>query len=651
MTATSNSWNKSNQRYLSDSIAQIKSLLELYKDSRAEDRSKWEEPIQESPDWNEEYPPAIVNICRLFGLSYFERCILLLCTGVELSSDFTKLCAELQENSGQAYPTFALALAALPEPHWSAIIPTSPLRYFRLIEMYNVTFPQSLTTNPLRIDERVLHYLTGISYLEPRLTNLITPIKEMPALTNSQRILAEQILASYKKKEAKLPVVQLWGKDESSKLSLAQDICTKMGLDLWVISSEVIPTKPEEIELFLQLWIREAALMNMGLYVSLEDSETKLSVSLSRLIDKIPGPIFLGARERVQMLTDPSISLEVKKPTKTEQFELWRTCMGSTNMDNQEIYKLLSQFNLSASTIISASNEALLLSKTNADRYDILWNATIAVTRPKILGLAQQIISRVRMDDLVLPEREKKLLEEIMIHVKQRMKVYEEWGFGHSSDRGLGITSLFSGPSGTGKTMAAEVLANELNLDLFRIDLSTIVSKYIGETEKNLRNVFDAAEDGGSILFFDEADSLLGKRTEIRDSHDRYSNMEINYLLQRMESYSGLAILATNMKNAIDSAFIRRIRFIINFPFPEEKTREEIWKRVFPPSTPLENINTHRLARLNISGGNIHNIAVNASFLAADENVSVSMKHIKQATYREYAKMERPVSQELANFE
>ena len=210
--------------------------------------------------------------------------------------------------------------------------------------------------------------------------------------------------------------------------------------------------------------------------------------------------------------------------------------------------------------------------------------------------------------------------------------------------RGLGISAMFVGASGTGKTMAAEVLANKLRLALFKIDLSMVVSKYIGETEKNLRKVFDAAEDGGAILFFDEADALFGKRSEVRDSHDRYANIEIGYLLQRMESYQGLAILATNMKEALDQAFVRRIRFIVNFPFPDHKSRAEIWKRIFPESTPKEGLDYDRLSRLNITGGVISNIALNASFLAADEGEPVNMEYIKRAVISEYAKMERPLS-------
>jgi SpoVK/Ycf46/Vps4 family AAA+-type ATPase len=230
-------------------------------------------------------------------------------------------------------------------------------------------------------------------------------------------------------------------------------------------------------------------------------------------------------------------------------------------------------------------------------------------------------------------------------HVRQRALVYEQWGFARQSARGLGIGALFSGSTGTGKTMAAEVLANELRLDLYRIDLSSLVSKYIGETEKNLRRVFDAAEDGGAILLFDEADALFGKRSEVRDSHDRYANIEVSYLLQRIEAYRGLAILTSNLKQAIDSAFLRRLRFIVHFPFPDAEQRAEIWRRIFPANTPIEELDWEKLAQLNLAGGGIRNLAMNAAFLAADAGQPVRMNHLLAAAHSEYAKMEKPLSQ------
>jgi SpoVK/Ycf46/Vps4 family AAA+-type ATPase len=204
---------------------------------------------------------------------------------------------------------------------------------------------------------------------------------------------------------------------------------------------------------------------------------------------------------------------------------------------------------------------------------------------------------------------------------------------------------LFAGGSGTGKTMSAEVLAQTLQLDLYRIDLSSVVSKYIGETEKNLRKVFDAAEAGAAILLFDEADALFGKRSEVKDSHDRYANMEVSYLLQRMEAYQGLAVLTSNLKDAIDPAFLRRIRFVVKYPFPETAQRKEIWQRVFPKQTPIAGLDWDRLARLNVAGGNIRNIALNAAFIAADLEEPVQMRHLLEAAQAEYIKLERTLTE------
>ena len=244
----------------------------------------------------------------------------------------------------------------------------------------------------------------------------------------------------------------------------------------------------------------------------------------------------------------------------------------------------------------------------------------------------------------MLPTRQKGTLRQIASHVRHRLTVYEQWGFAAKSARGLGISALFAGDSGTGKTLAAEVLARELHLELYRIDLAAVVSKYIGETEKNLRRVFDTAEDSGAILLFDEADALFGKRSEVKDSHDRYANIEVSYLLQRMEAYSGLAVLTTNSKAALDSAFMRRLRFVVSFPFPDAPQREALWRSVFPAAAPLAALDYAKLARLSATGGSIRNIALNAAFDAAEAGEPVSMRHLLAASHAEAVKRERPLS-------
>jgi SpoVK/Ycf46/Vps4 family AAA+-type ATPase len=307
---------------------------------------------------------------------------------------------------------------------------------------------------------------------------------------------------------------------------------------------------------------------------------------------------------------------------------------------------LTSHFDFGLETIRASSVQARegFVRESERAPAHVLWDACRIQGRTRLDELAQHIEPRAAWADLVLPEHQLRSLREIATHVRRRSKVYEAWGFASKGTRGLGISALFTGASGTGKTMAAEVLASELKLDLYRIDLSQVVSKYIGETEKNLRRVFDAAEESGAVLLFDEADALFGKRSEVKDSHDRYANIEVSYLLQRMEEYRGLAVLTTNLKTALDKAFLRRLRFVVQFPFPDAQARARIWEKIFPPDTPTENLDAGKLARLSVAGGNIRNIALNAAFLAADEDAPVTMAHLLRAARGEYEKLEKPLT-------
>jgi SpoVK/Ycf46/Vps4 family AAA+-type ATPase len=284
------------------------------------------------------------------------------------------------------------------------------------------------------------------------------------------------------------------------------------------------------------------------------------------------------------------------------------------------------------------------LSDHSADASAAFWNACRSSVGNSLDGLAQRIDPAATWNDLVLPDAQVTTLREIATQVKHRAAVYDNWGFARKCSRGLGISVLFAGESGTGKTMAAEVLASELQLELYRIDLAATVSKYIGETEKNLARLFDAAEDSGVILLFDEADALFGKRGDVRDGRDRYANIEISYLLQRMETYRGLAILTTNQRGALDTAFARRIRFVVPFSFPDQPQRERIWRGVFPAATPLDGVDYGKLARLGISGGSIRNIALGAAFLAAEAGQPIGMTHLLWAARNEGTKRDRPFS-------
>ncbi len=601
---------------------------------------------------------ALDRLCSTFGLSAFERDVLLLCAGMELTSDFATLCAAAQGEASRPYPTFSLALAALAEAHWSALAPSAPLRHWRLIEL---GAGSSLSLSSLRIDERVLHYLAGVPHLDERLAGLVEPLAFAGELVPSHRALAERIVATWSRSPGRsgLPVIQLCGSDVAGKRAIAASACAQLGLRLSLLSAEFVPASAAELGALVRLWEREAALSASALLLDFDESEPIEPMRGSgglRFLERAGGPMFIASRERRRFAQRPAVSLDVHKPTHDEQAAVWRTALAALQEGlNGDVDVLASQFNLSVPAIQAASASAMssLESRNvpvkDSDRSSStrlsreVWEACRVQGRSRLDDLAQRVEPAAEWDDLVLPEPQRQVLHDIAVHCRQRARVYGQWGFAAKSPRGLGISALFSGASGTGKTLAAEVLARELQLDLYRIDLSQVVSKYIGETEKNLRRVFDAAEEGGAILLFDEADALFGKRSEVKDSHDRYANIEISYLLQRMETYRGLAILTTNLKGALDSAFLRRIRFIVQFPFPDGAGRAEIWRRIFPSSTPTDGLQVSKLSRLNVAGGNIRNIALHAAFLAADSGEPVRMTHLLRAARSEYAKLEKPL--------
>ena len=276
-----------------------------------------------------------------------------------------------------------------------------------------------------------------------------------------------------------------------------------------------------------------------------------------------------------------------------------------------------------------------------------LYAASRLQSNRKLATLARKITPHYSWDDIVLPVDRLRQLQEITNTVKYRARVYDEWGFDRKLALGKGLNVLFAGPSGTGKTMAAEIMAQELGLDLYKIDLSTVVSKYIGETEKNLARIFEEAETSNAILFFDEADALFGKRSEVRDSHDRYANIEISYLLQKMEEYEGVVILATNLRKNMDDAFVRRMHFTVEFPFPDERHRLGIWEKILPAEMPRStDLDFGFMARrFELTGGNIRNIALASAFLAANDGQVVEMGHLLRATQREYQKMGKVVTE------
>jgi len=659
-------WPEANQQYLMARLLLVREALSQYanrnESQTAESEDERSETLLEilAAATNDlPAPAALDHLCAAFSLSPFERDVLLLCAGVELDSSFADLCVAAQGDSQRPHPTFSLALTAFPEAHWSAITPTAPLRYWRLIELGT---NDTVTRSQLRIDERVLHYLAGVSGLDARLQGLIEPLQLQTTLPSSHQEVAQKVarLWSQTQSAGSWPIINLTGDQPAANQAVAAFTCELCNVPLRLLRAMEIPTAVAERDALARLWEREANLGGGALLVDCDEHETNRT--LLSFLENVRGMLFVVSREPVRLWRRRIIRFDVRKPNPSEQKALWRESLGPTEDLDGQLNLLVSQFSLGAQAIHTISdltianlNNGSIKEEDDGPSHDDetasaspllnhLWEACRTQARSRLDDLAQRIVPFASWNDIVLPESQRRTLRDIAAHVRQRSKVYEGWGFAAKGDRGLGISALFAGVSGTGKTMAAEVLANELHLDLYRIDLSQVVSKYIGETEKNLRRVFDAAEEGGAILLFDEADALFGKRTEVRDSHDRYANIEVSYLLQRMESYRGLAILTTNMKSVLDTAFLRRIRFIVQFPFPDMTQRAEIWRRVFPIETPTENLDPAKLARLNVAGGNIRNIALHAAFLAADACQPVRMAHLLHAARGEYAKLEKPLT-------
>lgn len=584
--------------------------------------------------------PALAILARSLGLGSFEEHVLLLCVGMELDTGMPALCANAQGNASRPSPTFALALSLFDEPVWEALSPERPLRYWKLIEI-NQGAGQPLTNSALRADERIVNYIKGLNYLDDRLAPLATAVVESSGdLAPSQALQAQAIATQLNQVPRGIPVVHLLGADSAGKLAIARTVSNQLGLELYRIGVDLLPAPLAELESLVRLWAREARLMPVALYLDAHDSEKDLS-AVQRFLSRTRGLVFLDTRDPWPDPGRDAITIDCAKPTAAEQAEAWAAILGEDagSVPGQ----LSSQFNLNLRDIGRIARSVTPRGGGLADR---LWNACLLATRPRLDSLAQRLEPKEQSwDDLVLADTEKRALRQIVDQVTQRHVVYEQWGFSRRMSRGLGISVLFAGESGTGKTMAAEVMARELKLNLYRIDLSQVMSKYIGETSKSLRKLFDAAEDGGTILFFDEADAVFGKRSEVKDSHDRYANIEINYLLQRMEAYRGLAILATNMKSALDTAFLRRLRCIVNFSFPGIPERRAIWQRVYPNPTRVERLDYDRLARFHLTGGSIHNVAMNAAFLAARQNQRVTMPNVLEAVRSEFRKLDKPVNE------
>jgi hypothetical protein len=630
-------------------------------------------------------PPAIAVLGARFRLTAPERWTLLTVAAPELDPAFARLYAYANDDASLPWPTPALL-----ERLWSggeaagrsvgggsarrsvaeALLPGAPLLRWELVHAARALPGSPAALSALRVDARVASFLAGVHCADERVTHLLRRVAVPPAAPAHDE-LADRLASWLAGRNGGVPVLQLLGRPGSGRRAVAALVAARLGLPLHTVDLERLPPGDESWEALSRV-AREAVLLPTALYLDAGAASpgTEGRSALARVraaVETLAGPLFVGARDPLS-LDRPGLSMRLPRLDSAARTELLRRALGpmeETAGLSEALAAAAEQFDLgpeaAARAATAAREEARLASVAPASEGLAsggpasaapasvgpaeLWRACRSLAGAELDDLAQRIDPIAGWEDIVLPVEVLARLRELAAQVAHRPTVYGAWGFGARLVRGHGIAALFTGPSGTGKTLAAEIMARHLNLDLYRIDLAGLISKYIGETERNLRRVFDAAETGGGILFFDEADALFGRRTEVRDSHDRYANIEIDYLLQRMEEYRGLAILATNRKTALDRAFLRRLRFLVEFPFPDTPARRSIWRRVFPPETPLEVMDFDALARLELAGGNIRNVAVNAAFLAAAAGKPVGMRHVAGAARAEYAKCEKAMTQ------
>jgi hypothetical protein len=638
--ATLAAWQEANQRYVTATVARLQQRIER---QSAEGVSS-EPPA--FPEWTLHRPPAIVVVAEALGLSEFERDVLMLCAAVELDAGFASLCASVRGVNSRAPISFGFALAVLDGGHWSAMAPAGPLRYWQLLQLLGNDGP---TQSALRIDERILNYIAGIDHLDAQVATVTRFLEPDASLMPSQLPALDRITGAWTaQRDSSLTAIQIGTSDSTLALQLCATACLALDCRALHMRAQDIPHSAQDRSALARLCEREAVLSRCvfvldGTWAQAGSAEERAMLAFA---DELQVRLLLIGVAGAEALRRRVLRIEVVASSLAERKDAWLEALGPAAAKlNGTVERLATHFDLPGSAIRAIGSEAAQSQAEAATVEDRLWETCRVQTRARLNDLADRIEPVAGWDDLILPESQFELLREVAAHVRLRGRVFESWGFSARSSRANGTCAVFAGPSGTGKTLAAEVLAKDLHLDLYRVDLSRTVSKYIGETEKNLARIFDAGERAGAILLFDEADALFGKRSDVRDSHDRYANIEVSYLLQRMESFrGGLAILTTNMKGSIDAAFMRRLRFVIQFPFPDLDQRVALWQRVFPRDMPRGALDLEKLARLSITGANIRNIAVNAAFRAADAGASVGMDHVLWATRQEYAKLDRSLS-------
>ncbi len=612
--------------------------------------------------------PRLEYLRNTFGLTQFEYDAFLVCLAPALDAKYEKVYSYLQDDVTRKRPTVNLVLDLLSDPGPARLLALAhfaddaPLFKHHLLEatLDPTASTSQLLGQVLNPDKTVISWLLGEykpgADVQPYVTLTI------PATDETHTLLAETIrstLAIPAETQPRIlsPVFVFYGPDKMLQSTAAAFFAVQQQQPLLTVDLAGLTGAGLTPLLALQLALRDARLTGAVLFLAGWDAVMVDGIPPLPLLDTLfeyPGFVIVAGEqvwhphgiERERNL----VWLDFPIPDFAQRHALWQHYLSRQNdKETPDVTDLAGQFLLTSRQIRDAVATAgdIAAQRGQELQRQHLFNAARAHSNPHLSGLARKIEPRYTWDDIILPADQLTLLREIVATVRGRATVMEAWGVGQKLAASKGVTTLFDGPPGTGKTMAAEVIANDLNLDLYKIDLSTVVSKYIGETEKNLERIFSEAQSSNAILFFDEADALFGKRSEVKDAHDRYANIETSYLLQRMEAYDGVTILATNLRANLDEAFTRRLQFAVDIPFPEEEYRLRIWTTLFPPDVPrAPDLDFALLARrFKLAGGSIRNIIVAAAFLAAADDSPVTMRHLLHATRRELQKMGRLVNE------
>jgi len=603
----------------------------------------------------------LLRLARIFGLTPFELGVLIMAIAPEIDKRYERIFAYFNDDITKKSPSIALVLDILcsnPKDKltaWRYFSWDAALLYFDLIHFIDGHDDGAFSGRRFRLDERIRRFIVGDGGLHETLSRIVK--LSYPDGNISERSIHSdvkekvlQIIRNEMDKNTAKTVFWLHGKGKEEKKVTVQALCGEIGLPLLMVDPQDIVSESDQVQTIRNLF-REAALqsalvfLSNGDYLYAEDEKSKfLKRTLLKTISEMSWVTFISA-EALWIPEDADgryqwYPFEFKLPGYTERKKIWVNALNGNKVPESDIEAVSARFHFSENQI---RNAILYAQSSKGEEFtiDSIYRACTIQSNQRLSIYSTKVNPHYIWDDIVLPEDKIKQLRESCNYIKNKHIVYFKWGFERKLALGRGLNILFSGPSGTGKTMAADIIANELKLEMYKIDLSSIVSKYIGETEKNLNRIFRETSSGNIILFFDEADALFGKRSEVKDAHDRYANIEINYLLQKMEEHEGIVILATNLSKNIDEAFLRRLHFSVEFPFPDEVQRDIIWRNIFPQGAPLsEDIDYKFLSeKLKVAGGNIKNIALTSAFYAAEGSTEIEMAHIMLAAKREYQKM------------